>query len=161
MQYEHNEEKDRKTEEILKYYSALGDRSAQDNIVAMLRELQEVNGYIGPVLIEQAASAAGVKPTVIQVILKRYPSLKPAPFFHEIIVCTGGSCAAKGSLELLKDLKNRLNIKSNGISGDGKVCVRTRNCLKSCGSAPNILVDGVLCSGKTVDDIIKILRNRG
>ena len=161
MQFGRNEERDSKTEEILNYYGSLADRSCQENIVSMLRELQEVNGCIGPVLTEQAARAAGVKAAVIQVILKRYPSLKPAPFFHEIVVCTGRACAGKGNAELLDDLRKRLNIKKNNISADGKVCLRTRNCLKSCRTAPNVLVDGVLYSGKTVDEIIKIMKSRG
>lgn len=161
MQFGQNEDRDSRTEEILNYYGSLPDRNSQENIVAMLRELQEVNGCIGPALTQQAAQTAGVKAAVIQVILKRYPSLKPAPFFHEIVVCTGRSCAGKGNGELLQDLKIRLNIKKNGISADGKVCLRTRNCLKNCRTAPNILVDGVLYSGKTVDEIIKIIKSRG
>ena len=161
MQNDQNEEKEKQTEEILNYYSSLEDRGSQENIVAMLRELQEVNGYIGPALKEMAAVTAGVKPAVIQVILKRYPSLKPAPFYHEVVVCTGRSCSGKGSGELLYDLKRRLEIRKNGISADGRICVRIRNCLKNCKGAPNVMVDGVVYSGLSVDEIIKMVRDCG
>lgn len=161
MQNDLNDDKEKQTEEIFQYYSSLTDRGSQENIVAMLRELQEVNGYIGPALKEMASAAAGVKPAVIQVILKRYPSLKPAPFFHEIVVCTGRSCFGKGRGELLQELRKRLDIRKNGITADGRVCVRTRNCLKNCKAAPNAMVDGVLYSGITVDEIIKIVKDCG
>ncbi len=157
MQFEQNEDRDSKVEEIFHYYGALPDRNRQETIVDMLRELQEVNGCIGPALVQQAARTAGVKEALIQMILKCYPSLKPAPFSHEIVVCTGRACAGKGNHELLQNLKRRLDIQKNGISSDGKVFLRTVNCLRNCRTAPNIFVDGVLYSGKTMDEIIKIV----
>ena len=93
-------------------------------------------------------TAAGVKVSLIQVIMKRYPSLKKSPYVHEIIVCTGRNCAGRDNLKVLQEVKRLLKIGSDGISEDGRVYMKTRACLKQCRTAPNIMVDGKICSGK-------------
>lgn len=144
-------------EEILNYYGTGVKPASQEAIVLMLRELQEANGFISPGLKEQAAAAAGVKLSTIEAIMKRYKTLKEAAFNHEIIVCTGRTCAGKGNFELLKSLKDILLIGDNGISGDGKVYLRTRACLKKCRTAPNVIIDGQMYSGSSVEEILKLL----
>ena len=125
-----------------------------------MRELQEVYGCISPFVLEQAAEAAGVRESMIQAICKRYPSLKTAPYAHEIVLCTGRNCAAKGSLAVLDELKKRLGVGKSGISEDGAVCLRTRNCLKNCRKAPNVMVDGRMCSGLDAEGILRELKHR-
>lgn len=149
-------------EEILNYYSAGSKPASQETIVEMLRELQEANGFISQGLKEQAAGTAGVKLSTIQAIMKRYKTLKEADFCHEIIVCTGRTCAGKGNFDILNSLKEALEIGGSGISGDGKIYLRTRACLKKCRMAPNVIVDGHMYSGNTVEEILRLLgREKG
>ena len=128
--------------------------------VEMLRELQDIHGCISPYMREQAAEAAGVRDSMVQAICKRYPSLKTAPYNHEIILCTGRNCASKGSITVMDELKKRLGVGKNGISEDGTVCLKTRNCLKNCRKAPNVMVDGRLCSGLDAEGILRELKRR-
>ena len=79
MQINEYEARDDQTREILDYYRGLPQRSSQETIVEMLRELQDVHGCISPYMLEQAAEAAGVRDSMVQAICKRYPSLKTAP----------------------------------------------------------------------------------
>lgn len=158
MELDGNEEKDERTREILEYYRGLQGRSSQETIVDMLRELQEVNGCISPSIRDMAAEAAGVKTSTMQAILKRYPSLKQASYTHEIVLCAGKNCAAKGSLLILRQLKEKLGIKENGISRDGTICLKTRSCLKHCPTAPNVMVDGQYVSCKDAEQIIGLLQ---
>ena len=76
MQINENEARDDQTREILDYYRGLPERSSQEAIVEMLRELQDIHGCISPYMLEQAAEAAGVRDSMVQAICKRYPSLK-------------------------------------------------------------------------------------
>lgn len=130
--------------EILEYYGSQREKGSQDTIVTMLRELQEVAGYLTPELKKQAAKTAEVKESFIDILVKRYPSLKEAAYHHVITVCCGPRCGAKGGLELLEILKEELEIGKDGISRDGTVYLKTQNCLKQCKTAPNLLVDGIL-----------------
>ena len=160
MQINENEARDDQTREILDYYRGLPQRSSQETIVEMLRELQDVHGCISPYMLEQAAEAAGVRDSMVQAICKRYPSLKTTPYSHEIILCTGRNCAAKGSLTVMDELRKRLGVGKNGISEDGTVCLRTRNCLKNCRRAPNVMVDGRMYSGLDAEAILRELKHR-
>lgn len=53
------EEQDRELEEILKYYKGIENPGSQDNLVTLLREIQEVYGCIPSDLQQIAADTAG------------------------------------------------------------------------------------------------------
>ena len=124
MQINENEARDDQTREILDYYRGLPQRSSQETIVEMLRELQDVHGCISPYMLEQAAEAAGVRDSMVQAICKRYPSLKTAPYNHEIILCTGRNCASKGSLTVMDELKKRLGVGKTAYQRTGPCALR-------------------------------------
>lgn len=161
MQSGDNEKTDTEVREILDYYKGLPERGSQEVIVSMLRELQDVCGWIGPSVLEEAAQTAGVKESLIEIIMKRYPSLKKSPYVHEIIVCTGQNCASRDNLKLLQELRQRLKIGGDGISQDGRIYMKTRACLKQCRTTPNIMVDGKIYSGKSVKEIVSMVTGHG
>ena len=71
---------------------------------------------------EEAAQAAGVKESLIQVIMKRYPSLKKSPYVHEIICLYRQKLLQAGiTLRSVQEVKRLLKIGSDGISEDGRV----------------------------------------
>lgn len=147
-------------EEIFDYYSKLKDKQSQENIVSMLREIQEAEGFISPEMKVRAANALDVKEAVLTVILKMYSDLKTADYKHTVTVCKGPRCSAKNAgiyeacLRVLKPDKN-------GISSDGRIRLCTSGCLKLCKSSPNILVDGKAMTGvdaKSIPALIKSLQ---
>lgn len=148
--------------EILDYYGSLSERDSQETIVAMLRELQDVYGFLSLELLQMAAEAAGVKLSVITCIMKLYKSLKPAPYRHQVTVCTGPRCA-KADDRVLQAVKEVLGIKgtvalSGTLSSDQSVLLETKNCLKHCKTAPNMTVDGVLYPHMTAEEAKKLLK---
>lgn len=145
--------------EILEYYGSQRDRSSQEMIVQMLREIQDVKGFITPQLKKMAAETAGVNESLIQIIIKRYPSLKEVNYKHVITACTGPRCGAKQAMDLLEVLKKELDIQRDGISKDGTIYLKTQNCLKHCKTSPNILVDGILVPYVTEEKIKELVKN--
>ena len=81
------EEADR-IREILDYYRGQRDRSEQSTAVEMLRELQEVRGFLTPELKKAAAETAGVSEKLIDILVRRYPTLRESAIEHEILACT-------------------------------------------------------------------------
>ena len=165
MQINENEARDDETREILDYYRGLPERSSQEAIVEMEGFGQKSYDNLVASVAKAADTtlpreAAGVRDSMVQAICKRYPSLKTAPYNHEIILCTGRNCVSKGSLTVMDELKKRLGVGKNGISEDGTVCLKTRNCLKNCRKAPNVMVDGRLCSGLDAEGILRELKRR-
>ncbi len=151
-----HEKTEARVREILEDYGGLTDCSSQETMVSMLRELQEACGFLSPAILQRAAEAAGVKESTVRAILKHYPSLKAAPYTHEIVVCLGKNCAGRNT-PVLKELRRRLKTGSDGISADKTTKLSTRSCLKSCRTAPNIQVDGKICSGKSAEEILRLV----
>ena len=71
-----------------------------------------------------------------------------------------GTAAAKAASPVMDELRKRLGVGKNGISEDGTVCLRTRNCLKNCRKAPNVMVDGRMYSGLDAEAILRELKHR-
>ena len=127
--------------EIFEWYAGQRDRGTQEQIVQMLRELQEVSGFLTEEMREEAARTAGVKRSMIEAIVRRYPSLKTADYRHVVVVCCGERCAAKGGGAVLSAVRKKLGIEKEGISADGVTLLKIQNCLKQCRTSPNLKID--------------------
>lgn len=152
---------DRKREqinEIFEYYGTQKEKNRQETVVSMLRELQEVQGYLTAEMKERTVETMGISPNVLQCLIRMYPSLKEVQTIHQITACTGERCAKKEGMEILGRLRKELGISKTGISKDGAFQLRTQNCLKKCRTSPNLLIDGVIYSGEDLRDIKRLLQ---
>lgn len=144
-------------DDILSYYGGMRDKKEQAVIVELLKELQEVNSFLTPELQQRAADTCGVTPSFIQLLIRTYPSLKKAPYAHEITMCSGARCHAKGGADLIREAKHLLKIGEDSLSADGKWLLKTQNCLKNCRTSPNMRIDGKLYSHMTKEKLRDIL----
>lgn len=139
-------------QEIIEYYEAQRDAGSQDNIVALLREVQDVYGYIPTEKTAAMAERLGIKEAVILKLIKLYPSFKKAPYSHWITVCTGTRCAEKGASAVFEAVMKAVEAK-----GSGSFKIVMKECLKRCGTAPNLMVDGDSYGNVKPEDIASIL----
>ena len=142
--------------EIIEYYAGQKEPKDQENLTAMLREIQETEGWIPSEACRMASEKLGVKESVLNCIIKLYPSLKAAPYVHEILLCTGERCQKKDSMEILEAVKKKLQADRDGLSRDKRILLTTRNCLKKCRTSPNVCIDGVHYSNMTKEKILKL-----
>lgn len=151
------EEQDRALEEILNYYKGIKDPGSQDNLVTLLREIQEVYGCIPSDLQQIAADTAGVKLSAVTCIMKLYKSLKPAAYSHKITVCTGPRCGAKNQ-NILETVKKELEIGADGLSRDKRIFLDTKSCMKQCRTAPNMMIDGIIYPNLKAGEVKQLLQ---
>lgn len=151
------EEQDRALEEILNYYKDIKDPGSQDNLVTLLREIQEVYGCIPSDLQQIAADTAGVKLSSVTCIMKLYKSLKPAAYSHKITVCTGPRCGAKNQ-NILETVKKELGIGADGLSRDKQIFLDTKSCMKQCRTAPNMMIDGIVYPNLNAGEVKELLQ---
>lgn len=144
-------------EEIFSYYGGQSDKNSQEMVVSLLREIQDVCGCITLELKHRVMETTGVSENFLKCLLRMYPSLKEVNTEHEVIVCTGERCGKKDGMLLLKKWKEEFQIQENGISADGRLELRTQNCLKQCRKAPNAMIDGVVYSGNEIEEMMKKL----
>lgn len=145
-------------QETAQYYRSMLTPGDQQTLIAFLRETQEIYGCIPKERQEEIARLAGTPHSLIAALIKRIPGLKEAAARHEIVVCTGPRCSAKNGARVLQAFENALHIHTGGTTGDGRFLLRTQNCLKKCGTAPNATIDGTLYPGIKPSDIPDILK---
>lgn len=138
--------------EIIEYYSRQRDAKNQENLVAMLKEVQELYGCIPSEKIPEMAERFDVKENLFLQLIKLYPSLKRSAYAHLITVCTGTRCAAAGSSKLLEAVQKAVEERGGGIFK-----ISMKECLKQCRTAPNIKVDNDFYSSVKVDEVRDIL----
>jgi len=79
------------------------------------------------------------------------------PGKHQVWVCRTLSCALRGADALLHHCEKRLKIHAGETTADGKVTLRTAECLASCGTAPMMQVDKTYHENLTTADVDKLL----
>jgi NADH-quinone oxidoreductase subunit E len=79
------------------------------------------------------------------------------PGKHQVWVCRTLSCALRGSDEILSHCEKRLKIRVGETTKDGKVTLRTAECLASCGTAPMMQVDKAYHENLGVKEVDEIL----
>ena len=89
-------------EEIFAYYGKQRDKSSQEMVIALLRELQEAEGCITPELKVRVIETTEITDKFLNCLIKMYPSIKEAKQAHEIIACTGERCGKKDGMTILQ-----------------------------------------------------------
>ena len=130
----------------------------QQALIALLREVQRIYGCVSGELQRRVADTVGTKPALVAALVKRIPSLTEDVCRHQITVCTGPRCSAKGGGRVLRSFEDALGIQPGEITPDGRFRLVTRNCLKQCGSAPNAVIDGTLYPSIRPEEIPNLLK---
>lgn len=76
---------------------------------------------------------------------------------HVIRVCDSLSCRITGSLQVYHELRERLGVGRNQTTADGEFTLEVVNCLGSCDTAPNVMVDDRLHTNAAPEDVAVIL----
>ena len=131
----------------------------KENLIIVLKEIQNINGYISPDDIKELGNFFKIKENEILAIIKfnKYLSLNKKGKIL-IKVCNGPMCTKKGSNFLIKKIEKILDIKEGETTKDGKFSLETKNCFKKCGNAPNVEINGHLYSNVTEDEIVNLLK---
>jgi NADH-quinone oxidoreductase subunit E len=79
------------------------------------------------------------------------------PGKHQVWVCRTLSCALRGSDKILHHCEKRLKIHQGETTPDGKITLRTAECLASCGTAPMMQVDKTYHENLTTEQVDKLL----
>jgi NADH-quinone oxidoreductase subunit E len=79
------------------------------------------------------------------------------PGKHQVWVCRTLSCALRGSDALLEHCEKRLGVQVGESTKDGKITLRTAECLAACGTAPVMQVDKMYHENLTVESVDRIL----
>jgi NADH-quinone oxidoreductase subunit E len=116
-----------------------GSRSA---VLPALRLAQEEHGWLSSDVMREVADALEVTPAFVASIATFYDQFNTEPVGEHLVeVCTNVSCALYGAQQVLEAFEAELECHAGETSDDGKVTLRTIECLGGCGWGTVVAVD--------------------
>ncbi|MBK9263885.1 MAG: NADH-quinone oxidoreductase subunit NuoE [Polyangiaceae bacterium] len=146
-------EREKHVEEILARYP-----NPKAACIPVLHVCQEQNGWISEEVMQFVADRLSLSTAHVKGVVTFYTLFNKEPVGkHQVWVCRTLSCALRGSDEILHHCENRLGISPGQTTKDGKVTLRTAECLASCGTAPMMQVDKDYYENLTTAEVDRIL----
>jgi NADH-quinone oxidoreductase subunit E len=126
--------------------------------IPVLHLAQEQNGWISEDVTDWAAETIGVSTAHIFGVASFYSLFNTEPVGeHQVWVCRTLSCALAGADDILHHCEQRLGVRAGHTSADGRVTLRTAECLASCGTGPMMQVDRDYHENLTAESVDVIL----
>ncbi|BDF05769.1 NADH-quinone oxidoreductase subunit NuoE family protein [[Clostridium] hylemonae] len=144
--------------DIFDYYREEKTMTQSELVIAVLTELQAIEGCIPKEAREAAAELAGVNPGYVSAVIKRLPHLHEQSFRHEIKVCISDRCKNKGGQDVLKEIQRILKIRPGQVTRDKRFLLTTVYCMHYCTKGPNVQIDGRLFQNVTAAEVPSILK---
>ncbi|HVK68508.1 MAG TPA: NADH-quinone oxidoreductase subunit NuoE [Polyangium sp.] len=146
-------DREKHVEDILSRYP-----NRQAACIPVLHLCQEQNGWISDDVVEWVAARLDLSAAHVKGVVTFYTLFNKEPVGkHQVWVCRTLSCALRGADEILHHCEKRLGIHVGQTTKDGKVTLRTAECLASCGTAPMIQVDKDYYENLTTAEVDRIL----
>jgi NADH-quinone oxidoreductase subunit E len=146
-------DRERKLTEILERYP-----TKMAATLPLLHLCQEQEGWVSDEVMKWVAHRLDVQPSHVQGVVTFYTLYNQHPVGkHQVWVCRTLPCALKGGLDVLAHCEKKLGIHAGETTKDGKITLRTAECLASCGTAPMMQVDKEYHENLTRDRVDAIL----
>jgi NADH-quinone oxidoreductase subunit E len=154
MAFALNAEQNQKLEQILSRYP-----NKMAACIPVLHLCQEANAsWVSDEVIEFVAKRLDLPTSHVKGVVTFYTLFNQKPVGqHQVWVCRTLSCALRGSDKIIEHCEKRLGCHIGETSKDGKVTLRTAECLASCGSAPMMQVDKTYYENLTIEQVDRIL----
>lgn len=144
---------ERELEDILSRYP-----NTMAACIPALHLCQGENGWVSPAVIDFVARRLDLPTAHVKGVVTFYTLFNQHPVGkHQVWVCRTLSCALRGSDAVLAHCEKKLGVKVGGTTADGKVTLRTAECLASCGTAPMMQVDKDYYENLTLQSVDEIL----
>jgi NADH-quinone oxidoreductase subunit E len=150
-------EREKDVERILARYP-----NRQAALIPILHVYQEEKGWLDDDAMQAVALRLGLSAAHVKGVVTFYTLFNQHPVGeHQVWVCRTLSCALRGSDAILHHCEKRLGIQPGETTRDGKVTLRTAECLASCGTGPMMQVDKDYYENLTPDAVDQVLEKIG
>lgn len=133
-------------------------KSVPGSIIAVLRECQDVVGYLPKELLDYISQGLNLPSSEVFGVASFYSLFSMEPKGrHTIKMCLGTACYVKGIKEGLSRIEQVFKIKEGGTTPDRRFSLEAVRCLGACGLAPVMVVDQDTHGDVSSDRVIDIL----
>lgn len=134
------------------------NRRVKGSVIAVLRQCQEVVGYLPVSLMEYIAGGMNLARSDVFGVASFYALFSFEPKGrHTIKVCTGTACYVKGIKEVISRICNEYDMEEGGTSSDMRFSLEPVRCLGACGLAPVMVVNSDTHGDVTSDKVLDLL----
>lgn len=154
MSFALSEEQERQFSDILSRYP-----NKMAACIPALHLCQEANeNWVNDEVVTYVAEKLELSPAHVKGVATFYHLFnREKPGKNQVWVCHTLSCALRGGEGLVQHCEKKLGIQVGQTTPDGKVTLRTAECLASCGSAPMMQVNKEYHEDLTTDRVDEIL----
>jgi NADH:ubiquinone oxidoreductase subunit E len=125
----------------------------RENILSMLHETQRRHAdttHIPTDDLARLSEYVGVPLAEMEGIAGFYQAFSRKPRARHVIrLCDSLSCRVRGSVDIYRHIRAKLGAGSGESSADGRYYLEIVNCLGSCDTAPNVMIDDLLLTNVT------------
>ena len=126
--------------------------------IPLLHLCQDQEGYVSEEAMAFVAEKVGTSTAQVKGVVTFYTVFNTSPVGkHQVWVCKTLSCSLRGAKDIIGHCEKRLGIHIGETTKDGKVTLRTAECLASCGTAPMMQVDKTYYEMLTPEKVDHIL----
>ena len=135
------------------------NRSIKGSVIAVLRQCQDVVGYLPVELMEYIASGMNLARSDVYGVASFYALFSFEPKGrHTLKVCTGTACYVKGIKEIITRICNEYDMEEGGTSPDMRFTLEPVRCLGACGLAPVMVIGSDTHGDVSSDKVVDILQ---
>ncbi|NQT73233.1 MAG: NAD(P)H-dependent oxidoreductase subunit E [Chloroflexi bacterium] len=114
-----------------------GRRSQPDQLIEVLHDVQEKDGYIPEEAMQAVSQGLGVPIMEVYRVASFYKAFRLKPAGKNVLtICMGTACHVRGARLLLDQATGQLGIELGDVTPDGLFSIERVNCLGTCALGP-------------------------
>lgn len=134
------------------------NRSVSGAVITVLRECQDVVGYLPVELIDYISRGLNLPSSEVFGVASFYALFSMVPKGrHTIKMCTGTACYVKGIKEVMARIQNAYSLSEGETTEDLRFSLEAVRCLGACGLAPVMVIGQNTHGDVQADGILDIL----
>ncbi|MFH2094306.1 MAG: NADH-quinone oxidoreductase subunit NuoE [Bacteroidota bacterium] len=147
--------------EIKNFKIDLIKKKDQDGVlIPLLQSAQDSYGYIPEKAIHYISEVVGIPAADIYGVITFYSQFRLHPLGEYVIkVCEGTACHVNGAKNIVRAIKDELQISIKETTEDGLFTFQSVACLGCCSLAPAIMINSETFGNLTPDKTKKILND--
>jgi formate dehydrogenase subunit gamma len=136
--------------------------NAPDQLIEILRKVQEALGYVPEAAVPALADALNLSRAEVHGVATFYHDFRHAPAGRHVLrMCRAEACQAMGGEALIARAEHRLGIACGGTSADGRVTLEPVYCLGLCATGPSAMMDGEVVGRLNASKLDSLLKGAG
>jgi len=127
-------------------------------MIPVLQEIQDIYGFVPPVVIQRIADDIGVPASEIYGIVTFYAQFRLQPLGRNLVkVCHGTACHLNGAEMVAEVLYQNTGVREGETGEDGEFTIERVACLGCCSLAPCLMLNGETYGRLTPESAGKIV----